>query len=1140
MWSGGLNKTAPNWSGSGNTEVFSDVGDLYILPDPPSIAENPSIGLEGRNEVPLPTKYKDLEVDNLTANTINGGTLLPDKWSLYPAIHEVRADREPTINTRQYDIVDFKEVKVADIHAVREEFPVANGGTITADFGITSPLGVFGIITASVGAGIDGSLVVNGGTTLDGGTLNGTSIGCLPVGGINTQRLDLLPIGIDMVSPTYITIDSAGACNIAVGGALSLAGGSYIEYNSDQHYFINSSAGNDFTDILVGNIHPAYDGTDNLRINGGGSGRGVYLDDGVVVGSKIHETPQFSYFKPSYDINTLYSEFEEADYEGENYISQRLNRGFPPNSSYQPYDDTASYVLGNLVFVLSVVYVCIADTTGEFPPDYPASWSVSGGILDEVWVKNGEKAVDNQVVWKPQGADGYRWSLIKLANAEGVRTMRQTIGLNEQVIGRLYDDTIYPPTIGSLPVGGNLQMNGYSVLGALNIQPSQYDLTPDWNGNDVYYVDDLAIVSPEKKYKCLSQNLNLNPLATSIDGWSDGGISYIEGNITTIGGGDNYICIFAYTTTTGDPSPNSDPTHWSATTSGGVDAFWELFGDAVRGGLVYQPTPSDTTYLTLIKPQGLDFLGIWKRAVGTNAFVNAGAVYDTTFNPPLIGGASSISVGGDLNMNTQNILNMGTAEVGEYDSALAWDSTTTYNGGEFVYVDTDKIYLCIAFNLNVDPLLPLSDWVASTPYEVGNAIKSVSTGYIYTCILAYAGGTTPPVSDTTHWTEVFITGNQEQFWAYQRIALTGGLDFKIIAGDYSQFSLIRPANLPYGLGDGLWITKRNGATGVLENAGLIYDTGINVPVIGGANSLSVVGDLDMVNYNVSNVGTLRTENIGGVATGSGLINVLDQLEGTGKSIQNFNYLNLISPASGDNATIDLRKTDLDIGLRLLVDADTGDATISAELGVPLTITTDNKLYLNGDAGIMANTLSMSGDIEMGANNINNCGNLETTSINTIANLFRRGNFASIVDQTFTAGSTNEQQIQMTETLGTTLGVSLNTSTFEISVDADGSYKVDMTYQLTSSGGSHTHTYLWVKNNGTAIPVSTQQTTIRNSEVQCVSYSRIFQLSSGDKLTFWWNSSNSNDYLYNTAQQNAPPFAYERPRQPSVAIAITSC
>ena len=947
MWDWDKMSTAPNWAGIPAADNPENVvaGDLYILPTPPTIDENPRLGLADRNVVDLPTKYKDLEVKNLTFENINPPYPVgAEKWSKYPAIDDVSATRtEAPFNLRQWDIKDFKDVDASSFHAVREGIPVATGGQITADLGMSAPIGSFQLLSASTACQVDGSMVVNGPTTLDGGTIHGTSIGCLPVEGINTQRLDLLPIGIDMVSPTFITIDAAGAGNFACGGALSLAGGSYIEYNTDQNYFINSSAGNDYTDILVGNIHPAFEGTDNLRINGGGSGRGVYLDDGVMVHSKIHRTPQFSYFKVSWSADTYYSEFEEVDYEGVCYISQIPNKAFPPLSSYQPWDIDTSYVVGNLVFVLLNTFRCISDITGGDGPGTDTDhWAAVGLITDPVWLANGEKFIDNQVSFDKEPADGYEWSFIKLKNAEGLRIMRKLIDVNTQVIGRLFDDTLYPPTIGTLPVGGDLNMNGYSVLGALRVQPSQYNLTQEWLSSSVYYIDDLVIANVNKIYKCLVQNLNLSPI-DYIPYWNEDGATYtIDNVVKQFSSGDNYICILGYTTTIGDPQPDTDTTHWTLTTGGGVSAFWELQGDAVRGSLEFQPTISDTTYLSLIKPEGVNTLAILERAVGTNTIVNAGA---------------------------------------------------------------------------------------------------------------------------------------------------------------------------------------------------IYDTGINPAYIGGTSSLPVDGELDMVNENIVNIGTLRTENIGAVATGSGLINVLDQMEGTGKSIQNFNYLNLIGPASGDNATIDLRKTDLDIGLRLMVDADTGEATISANLGVPLTITTDNKLYLNGDDGIMANTLSMSGNIEMGSNDINSCGNINTSSINSIANLFRRGNFANFQDQTFIAGATDEQQIVVNSTLGTTNGISLNTSTYEISVDTDGSYKVDMTYQLNSSGGSHTHTYFWVKNNGTAIAQSTQQSTIRNSEVQCVSYNRIFQLESGDKLTFWWNSSNANDYLYNDAGISTP---YVRPAQPSVAISVVSC
>ena len=930
----------PNWAGTiPETPDGLPPGEIYILPDPPSIDVNPSIGISDSNEVPLPTKYRDLEVKNLKFENIDPPYPVgAEKWSEYPAIHDVIAQRDPSLNLRIYDISTFRDIHVANIYAEQEIIPAPNGGFIEADVMITAPTGTFADILGT------SSLTITGGTTLDGGLLNGTSIGSLPVSGVNTVRLDVLPVGIDMVSPTFITIDAGGAANLAAGGALSLAGGSYIEYNTDQNYFINSSAGNDFTDILVGNIHPAFEGTDNLRINGGGSGRGVYLDDGVMVSSKIHKTPQYSYFKPSWDAGTLYAVDDEADYEGVNYIAQFVNLGFPPTSAIPVWDDTTPYVIGNIVQSFLVVFRCIADITGGgYPADEPTYWEVLGGLLDvNIWLANGEKRADNQVVFQPELADGYSWSLIKLKNSDGVRVMKQTIGLNAQEIGRLYDDTIYQPAIGSLPVLGDLNMAGYSVLNTLNVQPSQYDFTPEWSGSSTYYVDDFVLLPPNKKYKCLAQNLNLSPDAPNLLFWDSDGVSYVESDVVQLGGGTNYICILAYTTTSGDPAPDVDTTHWSPTVSGGVEAFWEAQADTLRGSLQFKPTATDTTYLSLIKPMGINTLAIIERNVDTNTLVNAGAVYDSTFNVPYIGGTSSIPVGGTLNMMDQDIIN---------------------------------------------------------------------------------------------------------------------------------------------------------------------------------------------------VGTLRTENIGGVATGSGLINVLDQLEGTGKSIQNFNYLKLLGPATGDNATLDLRTTADDIGLRLTVDADTGDATISAEIGQPLTITTDNKLYLNGDTGIQANTLSMTGDIEMGGNDINNCGNLETTSINTIANLFRRGCFASYVDQTFTAGSSAEQKIQFVETLGTTNGVSLDTTNFEIEVDADGSYKVDMSYQLTSNGGTHTHSYFWVKNNGTAIVGSTNQMTIRNSEIDALTFSRIFQLESGDKLTFWWNSDNSNDRLFNTAAITTP---YVRPRQPSVVITVVSC
>ena len=524
-------------------------------------------------------------------------------------------------------------------------------------------------------------------------------------------------------------------------------------------------------------------------------------------------------------------------------------------------------------------------------------------------------------------------------------------------------------------------------------------------------------------------------------------------------------------------------------------------------------------------------------------------------------------------MELFSVLNAQKIQPSQLDVGIDWVDITVYEAGNYVVVGTD-VYQAITKNLNLNPTAPIPTWDnGGITYEENNIVQS--DGKTFGCILGYTttGSDNAPEGDATHWGEQFIGVFMENYWSLIRTTLNGGVMFPAVYGDTNYYNLVKPFGIDY---PSLWITERNVGTNELTNAGKLYDTGINVPVIGGATSLSVLGDLDMGTYSINNLTNLTATDtlglsgaIGGVrldsdvdgnaknitsvgnlgvdaispytttditfngnidmalydinnvndmsivqlkATtgGTGYISVLDELRGQGRSIQDFNFIGLKGPATGDDAIVQLKTTADVVGLEMKVDADTGEATISANLGLPLTLTTNGNLVVDASAGV---------------------------SINGVANLFRRGNFASIVDQSFTAGSSAEQKIQMTETLGTTNGVSLNTSTFEISVDEDGSYKVDMCYQLTSTGGSHTHSYFWVKNNGTAIPVSTAQMTIKNSEVDCLTFSRIFQLESGDKLTFWWNSDNANDKLFNTAAITTP---FVRPRQPSVSISVVSC
>lgn len=101
----------------------------------------------------------------------------------------------------------------------------------TVQIGSTTP--IVGIpanlqVNGSDLLGADAALYVNGGTTLDGGTYHGASIGCLPVAGVNTCRIDVLPAGIDIVSATFLTMNIVGATNLVAGGAVAIGGGSYV------------------------------------------------------------------------------------------------------------------------------------------------------------------------------------------------------------------------------------------------------------------------------------------------------------------------------------------------------------------------------------------------------------------------------------------------------------------------------------------------------------------------------------------------------------------------------------------------------------------------------------------------------------------------------------------------------------------------------------------------------------------------------------------------------------------------------------------------------------------------------------------------------------------------------------------------
>lgn len=533
----GSNPSAPHWAGADNEGGGAGVGDLYIVPDPPTIATNPSIGLEQRNEVPLPTAYKDFNVDDLNAVTINGSPNFDaSNWWRYPANGNVTATLG-AFSIPQYDISGFEQISCVTLNTTQN---VECGNTINAVLGNldglncpdilmspgneTATLAVYG---ANKIAG-QNALYVDGGTTLTGGgVIHGVTIGALNVAGIDTVRIDVLPAGMDLTSATFVSINAAGAANLVAGGALALAGGDYISYNSDQHKFINTSAGNDFTDIYVGNIHAADGGSAPLRIND--AARGVEL-------ANVNSMTMTTQLAGVVDWNNIqfYSignKVRIAGFIPTYYNALVYNRDTAPNIPIPDWVSGEAYEVNVIVFSAGLVFRCTNFISSSTPPNPlgDPNWESLGfttNAISNIWA-----------VYSPS-----------VANITGDDVSNITIGTITPPVDfvRLAGDGLVGTT--GLQTIGNIQ----NITLTTTIE-SAWSVATDYADGDKVEYDNLHWVSQ------INGNIGNIPDAFLQD-W-ESGEPYITGNVRYDTTDTNaYICTSPRTSTT---PPSGEPFYWT-------------------------------------------------------------------------------------------------------------------------------------------------------------------------------------------------------------------------------------------------------------------------------------------------------------------------------------------------------------------------------------------------------------------------------------------------------------------------------------------------------------------------------------------------------------------------------------------------
>jgi hypothetical protein len=222
------------------------------------------------------------------------------------------------------------------------------------------------------------ALFVSGGTTLTGGGIvHGTTIGALQVAGIDTVRFEVLPAGIFATTPLLpitltsggaVLITGGGATTVTAGGVLALAGGSYVETNTADFRIINSTSGDQNTQITCANYlaPPSVAATTPLTV-ANTAGGGVVLD-GVT------------------SINTRTNIYNNGSFSSSQTQTQT---GGVANTPTPITFDTTAIADGVTLFGTLPTSTVRVSTAGRYEIIFSIQFDKSGGGTDDVdaWVR---------------------------------------------------------------------------------------------------------------------------------------------------------------------------------------------------------------------------------------------------------------------------------------------------------------------------------------------------------------------------------------------------------------------------------------------------------------------------------------------------------------------------------------------------------------------------------------------------------------------------------------------------------------------------------------------------------------------------------------------------------------------------------
>ena len=1177
----GTSTGAPSWAGEDQAQAQASVGDLYIVPDPPSIAENPSIGLEGRNEVPLPTAYKDLSVDDLNATTINGNPNFDaSNWSLYPAISNV-VGTLGAFSLPLYSISDFLNITAANtISALAGS--VNAGLNVTAGVSVTAPLGGFNQVTAEdinvsftnetadvniYGANLlagDNALFVEGGTTLTGGgIIHGTVIGALrdPFGsGFDLVRIDVLPAGMLLTSATFITITATGAVAVTAAGALSLAGGSYIEYNTDDNRFINTSSGNDYTNILIGNIYPSYNGSANLRINGGGSGRGVELAD-VKSLALWTELPIAAWVN-----STPYTVGQKVKFGSLYYNCVVANAYTQPNIPIPNWVSASNYITGTIVFSSPYAFRCSASISGSTTPPNPSSdpnwfnlglltnditaiWTeyspyasyISGDELSSVSVGGveanaigtdlligktdpyqinttasiiadaGVRVINNFNSIQLKGQPSFNATYGFLSSTSDVSTIAQDNSTGQIVVTTSDGLTIDTNTSTDFSAGDVVNLKNLTLT---------TDLNPTWSDIVPYALNDMVERDGYNWRSEIANNVGNIPQALLLP-WLLSS-SYVEGNVRyDVGANNSYLCINDISGSTTPPS--GDTTNWAFFQVGSnAEDVWYSMGAVVQSNIVGDRLSSITiggqsfvgeagTYLTI--GQDIGQVGTIDGTIGSGGGINVIATDNATLGS--LNGTASLggdsvyiatypTTGGNILVEANDELGLGAINQVSLASTSGNVGITTI-AGDITLNSADALTLGGVNNV----ALGSTSADVNITSEVSTSITATTgditlTSEENTSISSTAGTIALSSAEATNITS---TANA--------VNLTGFAGVNITSPDaISLTSSASDVNITAGTGDKVIV---NSILDLNNNnvidANTITGQGALTLASTGATNLNLSPDtgglivankgLNLSNNNVTNANTITGQTALSLVSTNG--NVTLTAGGTG------NRINVTTDAQFNNRTL-YNFTGTNVG---------GIYGLTTQALVLAGQQTTPAVQIRGSLTMWA-TASTQG----AGNSISG-----VTTLNG-RNLFSYGNFYNTATQTLGAINTATRIEMNTSANNNNITLDTTTNIGRITFTNAGVYSVSWSGYLLHGSGGTAKSVIWIRLNGTDVAGSAK---LENNDSQLnetnLASTSLVSVTANQYIEFYWASDSTGVPL--TATAASAPY----PAVPSFSVSI---